>query len=276
MQQTYLSLNLLNFNASTRHRKILKTSSFSIKQSELDNYTVHVNAPIAIMVSVKMALIALLAALLREGSDAATTDTIIVEAEVDSIMSKRGLAITIPPSCRWKSWKKLPVCRCRYKKNFNKPICAGENWFGKDEIVANIEKTGRIVGGTKASNGDYPWFARATLGEDWGGCGGSLVSPEYVLTAAHVSQLVPPFLTFDRKERFTKVLLIAFHVLLLCFSVSTISLLRMEVIRSERFAALIGRVATVDRTFKHSVFEPLPYIHSTTVTPKIMTLPLFV
>ena len=142
------------------------------------------------MISYKIALIALLAAL-QKGSVYAdsATDTLIVEAEVDS---NRDLDIWIPPTCRNKKHKNKPQCKCRYPQNVEKPICAGENWFGKDEIVANLEKTGRIVGGTKASVGDYPWFARATDGNSWGGCGGSLVSPEYVLTAAHVSQLVPP------------------------------------------------------------------------------------
>jgi len=46
----------------------------------------------------------------------------------------------------------------------------------------------RIVGGEKVDANVYPWFARAYFfpqGGSWGGCGGSLVTPEYVLTAAH-------------------------------------------------------------------------------------------
>jgi secreted trypsin-like serine protease len=47
----------------------------------------------------------------------------------------------------------------------------------------------RIVGGSFAPVGEYPWFAmlRTVRGntDDEFGCGGMLVSPEYVLTAAH-------------------------------------------------------------------------------------------
>jgi len=44
----------------------------------------------------------------------------------------------------------------------------------------------RIIGGTLAPINTYPWFAKAlTSTNNWDGCGGSLVAPEFVLTAAH-------------------------------------------------------------------------------------------
>jgi len=44
----------------------------------------------------------------------------------------------------------------------------------------------RIIGGTLAPVNSYPWFAQALKSNNgWAGCGGSLVTPEYVLTAAH-------------------------------------------------------------------------------------------
>ena len=43
-----------------------------------------------------------------------------------------------------------------------------------------------IVGGTVAPLNAYPWFAKALdSSSSWDGCGGTLVTPEFVLTAAH-------------------------------------------------------------------------------------------
>ena len=42
----------------------------------------------------------------------------------------------------------------------------------------------RIVGGTKASAGDWPWQAMLMRGS-FGFCGGTLVAPQWVVTASH-------------------------------------------------------------------------------------------
>jgi len=66
-----------------------------------------------------------------------------------------------------------------FGKTANEACCACKN--------ENDDIDSRIVGGTEVDANVYPWFARAYYfrSGQWGGCGGSLVTPEYVLTAAH-------------------------------------------------------------------------------------------
>merc|ERR1711865_176029 len=73
-------------------------------------------------------------------------------------------------------------CICRLPKNWHEEICQGPKWFGNGQLRP------RIINGEVVEANVYNWFARATEGASWGGCGGSLVTPEYVLTAAHCVQ----------------------------------------------------------------------------------------
>ena len=54
-------------------------------------------------------------------------------------------------------------------------------------IEAAPHKPQKIIGGDAVTAGSYryPWFTRMMFYNSWGGCGGMLVAPEYVLTAAH-------------------------------------------------------------------------------------------
>ena len=41
----------------------------------------------------------------------------------------------------------------------------------------------RVVNGDDAIAGQYPWFAMAMFYDEWYGCGGTLISAEFILTA---------------------------------------------------------------------------------------------
>ena len=79
--------------------------------------------------------------------------------------------------CSQETNQSSPECICRLHKNWKLDIC--QDFLG-DDLQSNI------INGEPVDKDVYPWFARATHnGGSWWGCGGSLISPEYVLTAAH-------------------------------------------------------------------------------------------
>ena len=85
-------------------------------------------------------------------------------------------------------WSLLAHNLCpSYASVSNNEELKSEDGQGKKTKARALRK--RIVGGTYASAGDYPWFTMLThyswFFELRQGCGGMLVSPEYVLTAAH-------------------------------------------------------------------------------------------
>lgn len=55
------------------------------------------------------------------------------------------------------------------------------------EANFNVNGSTRIINGEDVPPGEYPWFVRFVDKNNgsWSGCGGSLITPEFVLTAAH-------------------------------------------------------------------------------------------
>jgi len=55
------------------------------------------------------------------------------------------------------------------------------------ERLARADDNEMIVGGTAAPEGKYPWQVRifASMDDDKGRCGGTIIAPQWVLTAAH-------------------------------------------------------------------------------------------
>jgi len=75
------------------------------------------------------------------------------------------------------------ACNCRKEQNVvTDPYCKAAFLNAVTEGDPS-----RIIGGEPAPPGLYPWFVRFiySSNEDWAGCGGMLVAPEIVLTAAH-------------------------------------------------------------------------------------------
>ena len=69
-------------------------------------------------------------------------------------------------------------------------ILDGTNRTSEDRIVVTPSCGGgasssRIIGGSPVPDGYYPWVTSLQLGWSYHYCGGALISPHYVLTAAH-------------------------------------------------------------------------------------------
>ena len=72
--------------------------------------------------------------------------------------------ITVP-DCSVEKNQGSAECICRIPSNWDKDICQGPKWFGKRSSDIGT----MIIGGEEVDPNVYPWFARATDGDGWGG-----------------------------------------------------------------------------------------------------------
>jgi len=68
-------------------------------------------------------------------------------------------------------------------------LCQGNSFLAKNVSALNIQ---RIINGKPASQGRYPYFASLVFQKSGLGCGGALVSPNWVLSAAHCYEKSDP------------------------------------------------------------------------------------
>jgi len=159
------------------------------------------------MVSFKKAATLLLFARICEcDAQKEHTSTLVSTNAADDEHSNRSLLLNLP-DC---SNPGKVQCICRHPFNAGMDLC--KKWLekvsvkSKSTIFSGIDT--RIIGGDFVSNGDYPWFAKATDGTRWAGCGGALVSPQvrqrlHSILRRLIQKSKLLFHPFERKPPFT-------------------------------------------------------------------------
>jgi hypothetical protein len=132
-------------------------------------------------VSLLLVVVSLIQKDIAVAADTPTSNVEDFPVETDpSSFSNRVLVDLKKRDCSKEKAKNSAWCFCRYPSNWETEKCQKKFW-NTDYVQNNLDLVGRIVGGETAPVDEYPWFARAT----WLGCGGMLVTPEFVLSAAH-------------------------------------------------------------------------------------------
>ena len=94
-------------------------------------------------------------------------------------LSNRNL-LNLPADCSNPENYEKAQCICHDPSNAGMEIC--KEWFEKVSVKSERSVFSgigtRIIGGSDVGLGEYPWFAKATNGNQWAGCGGALVSPQ--------------------------------------------------------------------------------------------------
>lgn len=112
----------------------------------------------------------------------ATISSLLLAAFVSADVSIPSRDLTSMPDCNDVANKHLVQCVCRNPNNAYLPEC--EEFF---DILRSVGPGKKIINGVDVPTDTYPWFAKMLFSDEqfWWGCGGTLVAPEYVLTAAH-------------------------------------------------------------------------------------------
>lgn len=132
---------------------------------------------------------------LRSGAANDPGDAPSVEQDFDAWLAETSRGEPVPANLPIDPWV-MPDDFIENEPDFNDPAFLGEEWYlqqsdgfpatetADSEVMGADAESPDIVGGTNAGVGEFPWQA-ALMVDGRFNCGGSLILPRWVLTAAH-------------------------------------------------------------------------------------------